>query len=371
MKLTVLSVGYPLAAVSVDAVGGAEQVLVVLDRALVARGHESLVVACEGSSVAGTLLPIPPPSGELDDAARSAAHEHVRQAIRYACRSRKVDLIHMHGIDFPAYLPEVDVPVLATLHLPPDWYPADVFRTQRSKTYLHCVSESQRRRCPPSPSLLPTIENGVELQRFRRRLRKMKFVLSLGRVCPEKGYHLALDAAAMAGVDYLIGGEVFRYACHEEYYRKELAPRLNGRSRRFLGPLGMRRKRRLMTAASALLVPSLAPETSSLVAMEAFACGTPVIAFASGALADIVEHGKTGYLVRNAQEMAGAIQRVHEIKPADCRSAAELRFPIQRMIERYLQTYSTICSRGEERLPYPWVNSKEHFGITFPPQSSL
>ena len=83
-------------------------------------------------------------------------------------------------------------------------------------------------------------------------------------------------------------------------------PRLD-RRRRFLGPLGFARKRRLLAAARCLLVPSLARETASLVAMEALACGTPVIAFPNGALAEVVEDGRTGFLVENTREMAAAI----------------------------------------------------------------
>ena len=102
--------------------------------------------------------------------------------------------------------------------------------------------------------------------------------MALGRICPEKGYHIALDAAARAGVPMVLAGEVFRYPAHEQYFRDEIAPRLDA-SRRFIGPVGLHRKRRLLSEARCLLAPSLAPETSSLVAMEALACGTPVIAF--------------------------------------------------------------------------------------------
>ena len=104
----------------------------------------------------------------------------------------------------------------------------------------------------------------------------------------------------------LIGGEVFPYEAHRRYFATEIRPFLGPRAH-FLGPVGWARKRRLLNAARCLLAPSLVAETSSLVAMEAIACGTPVIAFPDGALADIVEPGVTGYLVGDAHEMARAI----------------------------------------------------------------
>jgi glycosyltransferase involved in cell wall biosynthesis len=341
LKLTVLSVAYPLAPVSADAVGGAEQVLATLDRALTKEGHESIVIACEGSSVAGTLISVPAPSGDIHDEVHQAAHRAVRDAIAATLSQTHVDLIHLHGVDFMAYLPAGEVPVLVTLHLPPEWYIPDVFQISRPNTYLNCVSESQRRRCPPG-TVLRTIENGVDVSAFRPGQHKMSFTLALGRICPEKGYHIALDAAARAGVGCVIGGEVFRYAAHEEYFRRELAPRFDKASGVFLGKLEMRQKRNLLAAARCVLIPSLAPETSSLVAMEALASGTPVVAFPSGALAEIVEHGKTGYLVRDEHEMADAIGHAGDIDAAQCRSVAETRFSTDRMIRQYFETYASI-----------------------------
>src|SRR3546814_8893976 len=91
-----------------------------------------------------------------------------RAAIDAALRRWRIDLVHMHGIDFHEYLPAAGVPVLATLHLPPGWYPSEVFSMARPETYLHCVSSSQRRACPPGAALLPDIENGVSLDIFAR-----------------------------------------------------------------------------------------------------------------------------------------------------------------------------------------------------------
>lgn len=340
-----LSVAYPFAPVVPDAVGGAEQVLGALDRMLVARGHGSLVIACERSRTAGTLLPVPAVRGVIDDAARAAGHAAVRRVIREALAAHPVDIVHLHGIDFPAYLPS-GVPVLVTLHLPPGWYPPEAFAAGRPDTHLVCVSASQQRACPPGIRLLPPIGNGVEAGLPAGRLTRRHFALALGRVCPEKGFHLALDAAACAGLPLLIGGKVFPYEAHRRYFDREVRPRLAG-GHRFLGPVGGARKRRLLAAARCLLVPSLAAETSSLAAMEAMAAGTPVVAFRSGALAEIVEPGVTGFLVEpgDVGGMARAMEAVGRIDPEACRAAARTRFSMERMGGCYLDLYRRLAGR--------------------------
>ncbi|HET8728701.1 MAG TPA: glycosyltransferase [Alphaproteobacteria bacterium] len=352
MSLTVLSVAYPLAAVGPDAVGGAEQVLTLLDRALVQAGHRSVVVACEGSQTAGTLVSVPMERDVLDDAAKAAAHARHRRAIAAALNRWPVDLVHMHGIDFHAYLPPPGVPVLVTLHLPPGWYPEGCLTPDRPNTWLHCVSASQARACPSGARLLPPIENGVATDDLAARHAKRRFALTLGRICPEKGFHIALDAARRADMSLLVAGEVFRYDAHERYFETEIRPRLDHR-RRFLGPLGFVRKRRLMTAARCVVVPSLAPETSSLVAMEALACGTPVVAFPSGALADIVEHGRTGFLVRDEHEMADAMEAADRLDPEVCRAVARQRFPFERMLGRYFASYRDLARSAATRSLLP------------------
>ena len=342
--LTVLSVAYPLAPVGRDAVGGAEQVLATLDRALVGAGHRSLVVACEGSAVAGELLPIPAACGPLDDAARAAAHAAVRRVLAGV----QADIVHLHGIDFSAYLPPPGPPALATLHLPPGWYPAAALNPARPDTWLHCVSASQQ--CAllavaHTACVLPPIENGVDVAALGAvRHGRRGYAVTLGRICPEKNQHAALQAAHLAGVGLLIGGQVFPYPAHRAYFAEAVAPLLD-RTRRFLGPLGFARKRRLLAGARCLLVPSTAPETSSLVAMEALACGTPVIAFPSGALEKLVDHGRTGFLVGSAAEMAEAIGRAGQIDADACRAAARARFSQEGMIAGYLAAYDKLVTR--------------------------
>ena len=343
-RLTVLSVAYPLAPIGPDAVGGSEQILTLLDAALMRAGHRSIVVACEGSAPRGALIAIPRPGGALDDAAMRRARARCAAAIREALRRERIDVIHLHGLDFHAYLPPPGPPTLATLHLPPWMYPEAALRPDRPATYLCCVSASQRARCPATPVLLDTIPNGVPLDALRPGRRRRRFALALGRICPEKGLHLALDAATRAGVPLLLAGEVFGYPEHLRYFEQEILPRVRRGPHRLLGPVGLARKRRLLGAARCLLVPSLIDETSSLIAMEALASGAPVIAFAAGALPEIVEHGSTGWIVDGAAEMARAIALAHRIDPASCRRAAEQRFSADRMTRDYLSLYLRLAA---------------------------
>lgn len=340
--LTVLSIAYPLAPVVPDSVGGAEQVLAWLDAALVEAGHRSIVIACEGSCVKGELISIPRAVGELTADVREKTWRHCRESIAAALARNRVDVVHMHGIDFVQYLPPPGAPVLVTLHLPPAWYVAEAYRLGRPRTYLQCVSRTQYAACPPSEMLLDVIENGVA-GNGRAPAKKKNQAFAMGRICPEKGFHIALDACRGASVPMILAGDVYRYREHENYFRNEIKPRLEA-GRRFIGPVAGETKHRLLAESRCVLIPSLAPETSSLVAMEALAHGTPVIAFASGALPEIVEDGKTGFIVNTEGEMSAAILDCGKIDPDACRRAAAERFSLARMTRQYLDLYRRLAA---------------------------
>lgn len=343
MRLTVLSVGYPLARVSDQTVGGAEQVLSSLDEQLVLHGHRSIVIAPEGSQTRGLLLPTPAPGSQLDAVQKGGAAPFYRAAIRDALARFSVDVVHMHGLDFLDYLPEPGVPVLVTMHLPPDWYRAEAFQITRPNTQLVCVSGSQARECPRYTKIRAIISNGIRLERFRPRRRKYGYAVSLGRVCPEKGFHLAFHAARLAGIPLLLAGKVFGYQIHQKYFNEEIRPLLHS-GNRFLGEIGPARKRRLLAGARCVIISSLVSETSSLVAMEAMASGTPVIAYPKGALPEVIQHGRTGFLVNTVEEMAEAIDAARELDSNVCRKEAEARFSADRMFEQYLFLYHEAAS---------------------------
>ncbi len=355
MPLTVLSIAFPFAPVSRQAVGGAEQILSTLDEALVAAGETSLVVACEGSRVAGKLFPTPlPQSDVLRDADRSWCRKQCQAAIDRALGSRHVDLIHMHGLDFNEYALPAGIPTLVTLHLPIEWYAPEIWPRYRNRAQFCCVSESQRRCYPPGLNNCSVIENGVALPPYPAPRPRQDFALVMGRVCQEKNAAAALQAGTLTRTPVLLAGQVFPYREHRQYFQETIEPLLQGQpggvQHAFLGPQSSLQIQDLLARAKCLLHPTLAPETSSLVAMEALAAGTPVIAYRSGALPEVVEHGVTGFLVDSVQAMAGAMGQVHTLSSEACRRAAEQRFSKERMVQRYFDQY--------ELLVYPpWLRS--------------
>ena len=343
MRLTVVSVSYPLAPVSTETPGGAEQVLGMLDQALVGAGHRSIVLAPRGSSCRGLLVPAEVPSGVWEEAAKREARRVFKKLLERILESYSVDLVHMHGLDFHDYLPAGGVPVVVTLHLPLSWYAAGALRRAGPNVRLIPVSESQARTAPRGTRMGRVIPNGIDLERFHPRGRKSNYALALARVCPEKGIHLAIDAAERARIELVIAGRVFEYPEHRSYFEAMIRPRLNRRIR-FIGGAGGEAKAALVRGARCLLIASLAPETSSLSAMEAAASGTPVVAFPSGALSEIVCSGRTGFLVDDVEQMAGAIRRADVIDPRVCRAEAERRFSLARMFSEYLECYRALLS---------------------------
>jgi glycosyltransferase involved in cell wall biosynthesis len=210
--------------------------------------------------------------------------------------------------------------------------------------FFNCVSESQAASFADLPNRMGVIQNGIELERYSLMTSKQDFLLCLGRICEEKGTHIALDVAEQAGLPIILAGQVYPFSYHQEYFQREIEPRI-GRSRgrtRLLDRLTASQKIYLLRHARALLLPTSAEETSSLVSMEAMACGTPVIAFRRGAVPEIVEHGVTGILVDNEQAMREAVRRVREIDPRDCRRRVEKHYSAERMADEYEALYSRL-----------------------------
>jgi glycosyltransferase involved in cell wall biosynthesis len=237
------------------------------------------------------------------------------------------------------------VPVLATLHLPRSFYRQELFEATAPNVFFNCVSEAQAFSFRDLPNLLGIVENGIAFDRFPLAREKADYVLWLGRICEEKGPHLAIAAAQSSGVSLVIAGQIYPFSYHQQYFEREIRPRLSSKVRFVDTPLAAQ-KLKLLRNARALLLTSTAEETSSLVAMEAMACGTPVIAFRRGAFPEVVEDGETGFVVETIEEMGAALERVGEISPKACRARVERDFSASRMAQEYEELYKRVLSAG-------------------------
>ena len=342
--MRILFISYPMLPVSDASCGGAEQMLWTLEREMAKREHRTAVAACEGSRVSGELI-VTGIAPRIPDGFEQRAAEHCEVVIA-AANAGNFDLVHDKSGFFWSQAGQVNVPVLATLHLPRTFYHDSLFRDVPENVQFNCVSESQAVGFRDLPGFRGVVPNGIALERFRCERQKEEYVLWLGRICPEKAPHLAIDAAHKAGIRLVMGGQVYPFSWHQLYFDQEIRPRLEraGTQVQWVQEPGFEEKVELLSRARALLLPTLAPETSSLVAMEAMASGTPVIAFPNGALPEIVEQGVTGLFVNDVAEMASAIDDAASISPERSRGIAEERFSSQTMADVYERIYREVTS---------------------------
>lgn len=350
-RLRVLYIAYSLLPLSERSCGGAEQVLLMVESAMHQRGHSTLVAAASGSRVAGELFPTGDPPRDTDSfELRDAEHiARVLEFIRQRQESDPFDLIHDHGGSFWRHAAAVDVPLLATLHLPRSFYPATNFAELPDHLTINCVSHSQAKHWQDVPQVRSVVRNGIEVDRFPYSENQGDYLLWLGRFCYEKGPHVALDVARKCGLPIVLAGEVYPFSYHQHYFDQEIAPRLEEmrNTAKWMRGISLQQKLELLRGARAVLIPSLVDETSSLVAMEAMACGTPVVCLRCGALPEVVADGVTGFVVDSPEEMAAAIQMTAHIRPRACRAWVEHYFSAVRVAQEYEELYTRIVSAPE------------------------
>jgi glycosyltransferase involved in cell wall biosynthesis len=349
-ETSIFYVAYPLLPVSDESCGGAEQILSTLESRMARRGYRTTVAACSGSQVEGELFCTGPVVSETDSfEKRDAQHQRAILDFLRARRFTPVDLVHDKSGSFWRSAGQTDVPVLTTLHLPRSFYPAKAFENVPANLFFNCVSETQRRRFANVANLTGVVRNGVAVSRFPFATEKQGYLLWMGRVCEEKGPHVAMEVARRTGMPLILAGQVYPFSYHEQYYMREIRPYLgaDGPPVCFLETPNSRTKRKLLSEARAVLIPSLVDETSSLVAMEAMACGTPVIGFRRGAIPEVVTDGETGFVVDTTEQMVEAVWRTGEINPYACRVHVEMNYSSERMADEYEALYERLIGSTE------------------------
>jgi glycosyltransferase involved in cell wall biosynthesis len=322
---------------------GTERVVSYLTEELVRRGHEVTLFASGDSRTAARLVAGSERALRTDPRCSERLPHYVRLLELVARDARRFDVVHWH-LD-SLHLPlarRLGTPSLTTLHGRldgPDIAP--LWREFRDAPVVS-ISDAQRE---PLPDLdwRATIHHGLPPDLYRPSAGRGSYLAFVGRVSPEKGIEAAIEIAARAGSPLVVGAKVD--GADRRYFDDVVVPLLRRARVDFVGEVGDRDKRELLANASALLFPIDWPEPFGLVTIEALACGTPVIARPRGAVPEVLEHGRTGWIVRSVAEGVRAVERLGEIDRGECRRAFERRFTAARMARDYLRVYARLAGR--------------------------
>jgi glycosyltransferase involved in cell wall biosynthesis len=205
-----------------------------------------------------------------------------------------------------------------------------------SRVSIIAISHAQRRTAPEIP-VVAVIHHGIDVAAMPLGHGSGGYVLFLGRMSADKGVHRAIRAARAAGRPIVVAAKMWEDAEHR--YFAEVVKPLLGPDAVYVGEVGGAQKMELLAGAEALLNPIQWPEPVGLVMIEALACGTPVLTFAEGAAPEIVEHGRTGFLCRDEDDMARRIGQIGEIDRSACRASVAARFSTSRMVADHLALY--------------------------------
>jgi glycosyltransferase involved in cell wall biosynthesis len=340
--LRVAMLAPPWIPVPAPAYGGIEEVVRLLCDGLAARGHELTLFAAPGSDSPATVVPVLEEAypDDIDKAQFEA--DHVARAFSAidaaAERGEPFDVIHDHvGHTALAMADRVGAPLVHTLHGPFTEDARRFYAEHGPKACIVAISQAQLDAAPPQMGGGRVVHNPIDCAEWPYREEKDDFVLWIGRMSPDKGPQRAIAAAREAGVPLVVAGPV--QSGQEAFFAQEVEPELGHDGIEYVGEADGARKRELYQSARALLMPIRWPEPFGLVMVEALACGTPVIAFPEGSAPEVVEHGRTGFLVDDEHAMADAIGDLGEIEPAACRAACEERFGVGAVVDGYEEVY--------------------------------
>ncbi len=324
--------------------GGIEIVVSMLAEGLVEKGHDVTVFASGDSKTKANLVS----SYDVAPSLRiGEAYPDLINALTVYEHAREMDIIHDHsGIIGPAIGAFSNVPVLHTLHGPATPEAKELYRRLDFGLYFNAISESQRRWFGDL-NFVATIYNAIDLNSSIYSDEKEDWLLFVGRMNPEKGAHLAVEAANRLGRRLVMVTKMAEPA-EQHYFEHQVAPLLNSNIE-VLGEIGPAEKAELYSKAACTLFPIEWPEPFGLVMIESLAAGTPVVAMRNGAVPEVIDDKETGFIVDSLDEMTEAVGRIDVIDPAACRRAVEERFGAQRMVEEYEKAYTRILEMDVSR----------------------
>jgi len=324
--------------------GGTERVVWWLTEALVDLGHDVTLYASGDSATSARLVP-----GARTGLRLAGINDHVASLLamldRVLSDAARYDVLHFHidFLHFPTFR-HLAGKCLTTLHGRldlPDFLPA--FRTFRE---MRLVSISDDQRGPLADAhFAGTVYHGMPGDLIPFEPAGGDYLAFIGRISPEKRPDRAIEIAKRAGMKLMIAAKVDH--ADRAYFEERIKPLLDDPLVDFIGEIGDAEKSAFLGQARALLFPIDWPEPFGLVMIEAMAAGTPVIAWDCGSTREVIEHGRSGFLVGSVDEAVAAVAAVGGITRAGVRAAFEARFTAERMARDYVRVYEQLI--GAER----------------------
>ena len=323
--------------------GGTERVVSWLTEELVAQGHDVTLFASGDSQTSARLLPVTPRALRLDPTVRDALGYGIIQIEEVRRRAHEFDILHFH-IDLlhAPFVRTLGVPAVTTLHGRLDLPDLTPFYRAFPDLSLVSISDNQRLPMPPV-NWAATIHHGMPVDLLPPMLGDGGGYLAfLGRISPEKRPDRAIRIAARAGIPLRIAAKIDNV--DRGYWNEVVAPLVakHGDLVTFVGEIDDRRKAEFLGNARALLFPIDWPEPFGLVMIEAMACGTPVIAFRSGSVPEVIDDGRSGFIVDSEDAALAALNRLGTLTRAGVRRCFEERFSAARMARDYVDLYSRL-----------------------------
>ncbi|RJP86750.1 MAG: glycosyltransferase family 4 protein [Desulfobacteraceae bacterium] len=312
-----------------------ENVASLLTEGLVSRGHDVTLFATADSQTSGTLHAVCPRGYEEDRSLIPKVWEclHISELFENA---DAFDIIHNNFDYLPlTYTGLTTTPVVTTIHgfSSPGILP--VFKKYNGKVSYVSISDADR---APTLDYIKTIHHGIDIRQFDFQPAPDDYLLFFGRIHHDKGARQAIEIARACNKKLILAGIIQDQAYYDQY----IVPCLDNNKVVYIGSAGPAERSRLLGKACALLHPIKFDEPFGLSVIESMACGTPVIAFERGSMPELIENGKSGFLVGNVDEAVEAVARIPEIDRATCRRHVERRFTVDRMIDEYINVYETI-----------------------------
>jgi glycosyltransferase involved in cell wall biosynthesis len=325
--------------------GGSERVASYLTEELVAQGHDVTLFASGQSITAARLVRCCEEPLRMSATVKDVIPYYMIMLDKVRNMASEFDILHFHidQFHFPVFR-DLAHRTVTTLHGRQDL--PDLCNLYRAFPDMPLVSISNAQRAPvPDANFVETVYHGVPRDLTATLEPRGGYLAFLGRISPEKRVDRAIAIARAAGLRLKIAAKIDRV--DEAYFRAEIAALLAQPGVEFIGEIDDRRKGAFLGQARALLFPIDWPEPFGLSMIEAMACGTPVLAFARGAVAEVIDEGVTGAIVHSMEEATAGLETVLALDRAKVRRRFEERFTVARMARDYVEVYQRLIGALE------------------------